>query len=218
MTACINQDSELCTHSVTPHSLLCGIGQTPYSVLFSTSDTCTLLFDVGLLCKLNSLIFTHHQFSDKRSYRSATATGSLSLRLQCERAKRDRWQAVPNMATFANQELNASEHWQVSTTSPGIKTRSVTSLGLHLRLSMNSLSPLRAILPSVLNSGATTDERELFDLLVVSRLALINLFYVNPQCEAERKELQSGTQTPSPHFRTSFTGIYQGKLLSMATS
>ena len=58
---------------------------------------------------------------------------------------------------------------------------------------MESLPRLRSILLTALDPQNNIDEQELFDLLVLHRRSLINLFDVNPPSEDERRELQSGT-------------------------
>jgi hypothetical protein len=57
---------------------------------------------------------------------------------------------------------------------------------------MESLIRLRSILLGALEAQNSIDERELFDLLVLHRRNLINLFDVQLPSEDERKELQSG--------------------------
>jgi hypothetical protein len=57
---------------------------------------------------------------------------------------------------------------------------------------MESLIRLRSILLGALEAEKTIDERELFDLLVLHRRNLVNLFNVRPPSEDERKELQKG--------------------------
>jgi len=59
---------------------------------------------------------------------------------------------------------------------------------------MESLSRLRSILLTTLEpQNNNVDEQELFDLLVLHRRNLINLFDVSPPSDDERRELQSGT-------------------------
>jgi nuclear pore complex protein Nup205 len=58
---------------------------------------------------------------------------------------------------------------------------------------MESLPRLRSILLTTLDPQNNIDEQELFDLLVLHRRNLINLFDVNPPSDDERRELQSGT-------------------------
>jgi hypothetical protein len=58
---------------------------------------------------------------------------------------------------------------------------------------MESLPRLRSNLLTTLDPQNNIDEQELFDLLVLHRRNLINLFDVNPPSEQERRELQSGT-------------------------
>ena len=58
---------------------------------------------------------------------------------------------------------------------------------------MESLPRLRSILLTTLEPQNNIDEQELFDFLVQHRRNLIDLFYVNPPSEDERRELQSGT-------------------------
>jgi nuclear pore complex protein Nup205 len=58
---------------------------------------------------------------------------------------------------------------------------------------MESLVRLRSILLGALEAQNSIDERELFDLLVLHRRNLVNLFDIQPPSEDERKELQSGT-------------------------
>jgi hypothetical protein len=57
---------------------------------------------------------------------------------------------------------------------------------------MESLTRLRSALLSTLEAQNTIDEQELFDLLVLHRRNLVNLFDTKPPSEDERKELQSG--------------------------
>lgn len=63
--------------------------------------------------------------------------------------------------------------------------------------SMQSVAHLRKSLLSFHSSGTIDDERELFDLLVTARPALLNLFDVPPRSEAERKDLQQGAYVKS---------------------
>ena len=58
---------------------------------------------------------------------------------------------------------------------------------------MESLPRLRSILLTTLEPQNNIDEQELFDLLVLHRRNLIDLFDINPPSEDERRELQSGT-------------------------
>ncbi|KAH9064457.1 nucleoporin Nup186/Nup192/Nup205 [Lactarius vividus] len=60
---------------------------------------------------------------------------------------------------------------------------------------MESLPRLRSILLTTLEPQNNIDEQELFDLLVLHRRNLINLFDVSPPSEDERRELQSGKCT-----------------------
>ncbi|KAH9976638.1 nucleoporin Nup186/Nup192/Nup205 [Lactifluus volemus] len=60
---------------------------------------------------------------------------------------------------------------------------------------MESLIRLRSILLGALEAEKTIDERELFDLLVLHRRNLVNLFDVRQPSEDERKELQRGKCT-----------------------
>ena len=62
---------------------------------------------------------------------------------------------------------------------------------------MESLPRLRSILLTTLDPQNNIDEQELFDLLVLHRRNLINLFSVNPPSEDERRELQTGTLSMS---------------------
>jgi len=57
---------------------------------------------------------------------------------------------------------------------------------------MESLTRLRSVLLSALEAQNTIDEQELFDLLVLYRRNLVNLFNTKPPSEDERRELQSG--------------------------
>lgn len=57
---------------------------------------------------------------------------------------------------------------------------------------MESLTRLRSVLLSALEAQNTIDEQELFDLLILHRRDLVNLFNTKPPSEDERKELQSG--------------------------
>jgi hypothetical protein len=57
---------------------------------------------------------------------------------------------------------------------------------------MESLIRLRSALHGTLEAQNTVDEQELFDLLVLHRHNLVNVFDVKPPSEDERKELQSG--------------------------
>jgi len=57
---------------------------------------------------------------------------------------------------------------------------------------MESLTRLRSALLATLEAQTTIDEQELFDLLVLHRRDLVNLFDTKPPSEDERKELQSG--------------------------
>lgn len=57
---------------------------------------------------------------------------------------------------------------------------------------MESLTRLRSALLGTLEAQNTVDEQELFDLLVLHRRNLINVFETKPPSEDERKELQSG--------------------------
>jgi hypothetical protein len=57
---------------------------------------------------------------------------------------------------------------------------------------MESLSRLRSALLGVLEAQNSTDEQELFDLLVLHRRALVSVFDTKPPSEDERKELRSG--------------------------
>jgi nuclear pore complex protein Nup205 len=58
--------------------------------------------------------------------------------------------------------------------------------------SMESLTRLRSALLGTLEAQNTIDEQELFDLLVLHRRNLVNLFDAKPPSEDERKELQGG--------------------------
>jgi hypothetical protein len=58
---------------------------------------------------------------------------------------------------------------------------------------MESLTRLRSALLGTLEAQNTIDEQELFDLLILHRRNLVNLFEAKPPSEDERKELQSGT-------------------------
>ncbi|KAF8272691.1 nucleoporin Nup186/Nup192/Nup205 [Lactarius quietus] len=60
---------------------------------------------------------------------------------------------------------------------------------------MESLPRLRSILLTALEPQNNIDEQELFDLLVLHRRTLIDLFDINPPSEHERRELQSGKCT-----------------------
>ncbi|KAI0289640.1 nucleoporin Nup186/Nup192/Nup205 [Russula brevipes] len=60
---------------------------------------------------------------------------------------------------------------------------------------MESLIRLRSALHGTLEAQNAVDEQELFDLLVLHRHDLVNLFDVKPPSEDERKELQSGKCT-----------------------
>ncbi|KAI9512151.1 nucleoporin Nup186/Nup192/Nup205 [Russula earlei] len=60
---------------------------------------------------------------------------------------------------------------------------------------MGSLTRLRSALLGALEAQNTIDEQELFDLLVLHRQNLVNLFDTKPPCEDERKELQNGKCT-----------------------
>lgn len=57
---------------------------------------------------------------------------------------------------------------------------------------MESLTRLRSALLGTLEAQKTIDEQELFDLLVLHRRNLVNVFDTKPPSEDERKELQSG--------------------------
>jgi nuclear pore complex protein Nup205 len=57
---------------------------------------------------------------------------------------------------------------------------------------MESLTRLRSALLGTLEAQNTIDEQELFDLLVLHRRNLVNVFETKPPSEDERKELQSG--------------------------
>jgi hypothetical protein len=57
---------------------------------------------------------------------------------------------------------------------------------------MESLTRLRSALLGTLEAQNTIDEQELFDLLVLHRRNLVNLFDTNPPSQDERKELQGG--------------------------
>ena len=57
---------------------------------------------------------------------------------------------------------------------------------------MESLTRLRSALLGTLEAQNAIDEQQLFDLLVLYRRNLVNLFDTKPPCEDERKELQSG--------------------------
>jgi hypothetical protein len=57
---------------------------------------------------------------------------------------------------------------------------------------MESLTRLRSALLGTLEAQNTIDEQELFDLLVLHRRNLVNLFDTKPPSEDERKELQGG--------------------------
>jgi nuclear pore complex protein Nup205 len=57
---------------------------------------------------------------------------------------------------------------------------------------MESLTRLRSLLLNALEAQNAIDEQELFDLLVLHRRNLVNLFNTKPPSEDERKELQSG--------------------------
>ena len=57
---------------------------------------------------------------------------------------------------------------------------------------MESLTRLRSTLLGTLEAQNPVDERELFDLLVLHRRNLVNVFDTKPPSEDERKELRSG--------------------------
>lgn len=58
---------------------------------------------------------------------------------------------------------------------------------------MESLTRLRSALLGTLEPQNPVDEQELFDLLVLHRRNLVNVFDTKPPSEDERNELQSGT-------------------------
>jgi hypothetical protein len=57
---------------------------------------------------------------------------------------------------------------------------------------MESLARLRSALLGTLEAQNPVDERELFDLLVLHRRNLVNVFDTKTPSEDERKELRSG--------------------------
>lgn len=57
---------------------------------------------------------------------------------------------------------------------------------------MESLTRLRSAILGTLEAQNNIDEQELFDLLVLHRRNLVNVFDTRPPSEDERKELQSG--------------------------
>ena len=66
---------------------------------------------------------------------------------------------------------------------------------------MESLPRLRSILLTTLEPQNNIDEQELFDLLVLHRRNLVNL-YLSPPSDDERRELQSGTYPFIPGSQT----------------
>src|ERR1700691_363432 len=75
---------------------------------------------------------------------------------------------------------------------------------------MESLPRLRSILLTTLDPQNNIDEQELFDLLVLHRRNLVNLFYVNPPSETDKRELQSGPY-PTSFGGTRLTRFTSGK-------
>ncbi len=57
---------------------------------------------------------------------------------------------------------------------------------------MESLTRLHSALLGTLEAQNPVDEQELFDLLVLHRRSLVNVFDTKPSSEDERKELRSG--------------------------
>ena len=57
---------------------------------------------------------------------------------------------------------------------------------------MASLTHLNALLSGIVNTGVTSDDQEVFDLLLTHRPNLLRILDVGPQSDGERRELQSG--------------------------